>query len=237
MSDTGDAPPFRSLRKIGDEIGDIRSFLARSAEEEHRIPIVPCDSPIEDIFLWEFRKVANDDIQVRPQHYCKTRSGAFRLDFVLARCTGGPKIGIECDGRDFHSNETRDSKRDAAIVAAGVVDKIYRLRGRDIYFRIHDALQLLSQREPWLLSDRGQLLLEQLSEPEARREDVCGVMPPPGFVNGIMRSYLEAPRRRKQCDGEFDECDGDLDEFDQSDEEPVSKLPTLICWTQRNALR
>jgi hypothetical protein len=228
MPDT-ETSPFRSLADL-----DIHSLLRCEAEREHRIPIVPCDSPIEDIFLWEFQKVAHHDIKVLRQQYCETRLGFFKLDFVLASCTTDrPKIGIECDGRNFHS-ETRDTQRDAAIIAAGSVDKIYRLRGRDIYFHIHDALHLLSQREPWLFSNRGEVLLEQLSAPKALREDVSGIMSPPGFPYGIMRSYLKASERRKLYDeyDDYDEYD-EYNDYDESDEEPVSKLPTLICWTQR----
>jgi hypothetical protein len=205
------------------EMGDVRAALKQWATEERRIPIVPCDSPIEDIFLWEFKKVAADDIEVRRQQYCTTAAGAFKLDFVLSRVRGQIKIGIECDGRDFHS-EARDSKRDAAIIAARAVDKIYRLRGRDIHFHIHDALHLLSQREPWLFSERGQILLDQLSEREAKREDIWGVMQPPGFPYGIMRSYLERPRDADESDYQ-----------DEPEEESFPKFPTLICWTQRNA--
>jgi hypothetical protein len=124
-----DASPFRHIS----EMGDVRAALARWVAREQRIPIVPCDSPIEDIFLWEFRKVAEENIQVRRQQYCRTDAGAFKLDFVLSRAQDGPKIGVECDGRDFHF-EARDSQRDAAIISAHFLDKIYRLRGRDIYF-------------------------------------------------------------------------------------------------------
>ena len=201
-------------------MGDVRAALARWVAREQRIPIVPCDSPIEDIFLWEFRKVAEENIQVRRQQYCRTDAGAFKLDFVLSRAQDGPKIGVECDGRDFHF-EARDSQRDAAIISARFLDKIYRLRGRDIYFHIHDALHLLSQREPWLFSDRGKMQLEHLSEREMRREDVWGTLPPPGFPYGIMRSYVELPE--------------DSEQFDDTEEEYFPKFPTLICWTQRNA--
>jgi len=161
-----DASPVRHISEVG-----LRAALNEWAAEEARIPIVPCDSPIEDTFLWEFKKVAADHVQLRRQHYCRTAAGAFKIDFVLSCIRSGKKIGIECGGRDFHS-EAKDSQRDAAIIATGVVDKIYRLRGRDIHFHIHDALHLLSRREPWLFSERGQAHFDHLSEREALREDV-----------------------------------------------------------------
>jgi very-short-patch-repair endonuclease len=207
------------------EMQDMQRYLERWAERERRIPIEPpCDSPIEDIFLWEFKKVAAENVQLRRQQYCKTPLGWKRLDFVLSRVEGSTTIAVECDGRDFHSG-AKDSERDAAIVSTGIVEKVYPLRGRDINFHIHDTLHLLGQREPWLISDRGQIHLDRLSEPEARREDVWGVMSSPGFPYGIMRSYIE-PRRASH--------DGDEpDEPDEPDEEYFPKLPTLICWTQR----
>ncbi len=80
LDDMSDVAP---VQRFG-EIGDIDQFLDSWIAEEQRIPIVPCDSPIEDIFLWEFYKVANDDVQLRRQHRCNTSAGAFRLDFVLS---------------------------------------------------------------------------------------------------------------------------------------------------------
>jgi hypothetical protein len=221
-----DTSPIRHIS----EIGDVRAALARWAWQEQRIPIVPCDSPIEDIFLWEFKKVAAEIVQVRRQEYCRTAAGAFRLDFVLSLVGGGIKLGIECDGRNFHS-EAKDSQRDAAIVAARVVDRIYRLRGRDIHFHIHDTLHLLSELEPWLFSERGQILLDQLSEREAKRADVCGVMQPPGFRHGIMRTYLERPTRTVDDSDYLD--DPDYPDEEQEEDYP-RKFPTLICWTQRD---
>jgi len=70
-----DTPTFKRLC----DFGNIREFLRRCAEREQRIPVVQCDSKIEDIFLWEFKKVANSDIQLTRQHRCRTRSGNFRL--------------------------------------------------------------------------------------------------------------------------------------------------------------
>ena len=206
---------------------DVQGALERSITRERRIPIVPCDSPIEDMFLWDFRKVANDQICVGRQHECQTRSGAFRLDFVLSSVTGGPHIGIECDGRDFHS-AARDSQRDAAIVAACPVDKIYRLRGRDIHFRIHHTLHLLSRCEPWLFSSRGLGNLDTLCGAESMREDFIGPWTQ-HFPFAAIRQYLSRPRHS--------EDDADDTDYDGSEdnEDSTPKFPTIICWTQRSA--
>src|SRR5690606_15290854 len=77
-----------------------------------------CQSPIEYQFLWEINKVVHDEIAIRRQVEVETYLGCFRLDFVLERLSVGKAIGVECDGKNFHSAD-RDSKRDAAIVGTG----------------------------------------------------------------------------------------------------------------------
>ena len=179
-----------------------------------RIPYDECESPVEDIFLEEFRKVANDEIRVWRQHECQTSAGTFRLDFALGHIARGPEIGIECDGRDFHSAD-RDRKRDAAIVAVGIVNKIYRLRGRDLFFRVFHTLDLLATVEPGLFSQRGLVNLETLCSPRSRCEDFTG----PGmrkFAHGVFR-YFGFPADEEE------------------DEEFRPLQPVIINWTQRDA--
>ena len=125
---------------------------------------------IQEIFSWNFRKFASDEVAVRSQEEFRTPVGLFRVDFVISHLTGRRKIGIECDGKDFHS-AARDSKRDLAIVSTGALNRIYRISGRDIVAKIHDVLHLLSWQEPWLLSEGGQLNVEHLSAPHYLRSD------------------------------------------------------------------
>ncbi|MBI5802346.1 MAG: hypothetical protein HZA92_16675 [Verrucomicrobia bacterium] len=122
--------------------------------EFETIPLERCDSPIEDMFLWDFKKVAAQDIRVRRQHECQTRVGTFRLDFMIWSIHANRRIGIECDGRDYH-HVPSDARRDVAIVEADIVDRVYRFRGTDLCYRIQTVLNILGQREPWILSERG----------------------------------------------------------------------------------
>lgn len=62
-----------------------------------------CESPIEEIFLREFTKVANDQTRVWRQYEVETEIGRFRFDFMLECSASGTKIGVECDGRDYRS--------------------------------------------------------------------------------------------------------------------------------------
>ena len=129
-----------------------------------------CESSIEENFYWAISKVTNDDVRVYRQHKVETQIGRFRLDFLLERSGDGMAIGVECDGKDFHSPES-DAKRDAAIVSTGVVDKIYRITGHDLVFHLEDSIQMLAIMEPWIVSKRGAANLEALSHPSDLKED------------------------------------------------------------------
>jgi len=113
----------------------------------------PYDSPIEGIFAYEFVKVANPEIDLISQHEVSTICGKFILDF-LAVSKDGQRIGIECDGKEFHEHE-RDEFRDAVILGDFPIDSIYRFRGKDIYFSPHDCLYVMLCLDPDLFSVRG----------------------------------------------------------------------------------
>lgn len=181
-------------------------------------PFSPCESPLEDIFLEEFCRVADDQIRIWRQYDCQTRAGSFRLDFALGHVSRGPQLGIECDGRDFHST-VRDAKRDAAIVAAGIVDKIYRLRGRDLARPVYDTFHLLSTLEAWLFSERGRINLRTLTGSEHLYRDYVGPNDR-GFPFSAMRSFEGPPTQE--------------DDYDDYDDSPF-KRPVHIFWTQKNA--
>src|SRR6185369_911240 len=79
-----------------------------------------CDSPIEDLFYYDFQKVMSEDGTIHRQVECPTPIGTFRLDFMLQ--LPARRVGFECDGKDFH-NEEADSIRDRAIIEAGHLDR------------------------------------------------------------------------------------------------------------------
>lgn len=119
---------------------------------EQIIDYSPCDSPIEDIFYYEFQKVRADKLRILRQFECPTPLAIYRLDFFVEINTR--RVGFECDGRDYHEEE-RDSARDTAIIKAGWVDRIYRIRGRDIFRHIPVAFDIIQERDPTLFSERG----------------------------------------------------------------------------------
>lgn len=157
-----------------------------------------CESPIEEQLFEFLIKVTNDDVRIVRQHNVDTDSGRFRSDFRIDRPGGGMAVGIECDGKDFHS-PLADSKRDAAIVATGVVDKIYRIKGHDIVFHLADSIHLLSIMEPWIFTERARVVLSDQSHPEHLREDSFG-RAAMFFTHTVCRLY-----QRPDTDDEVDE--------------------------------
>jgi hypothetical protein len=156
-------------------------------------PLEACDSAIEDAFFWEFRKVAHDDIRMRRQEECHTDRGTYRLDFLFYSQINGDKVAVECDGKNFHS-VTRDSQRDAAIIRSGVVDKIVRIAGKDIWWRLHDVLQMIAAREPWLFSERGIDIIDLRAARKHQRED--------GWSKGLDKFYFHHTRWYERPDPE-----------------------------------
>lgn len=193
------------LDKLIDELSSPR-------EIELSIP----GSPIEEQFIWEFEKVVSERCSISREVEAQTPIGLFRLDFVVED-DKGRKIGVECDGKEFHNSE-KDVRRDAAIVSTGIVDKIYRLRGKDICWHIYEAIELLGWCEPWILSDRGKINLDARTLPESHRIQEKGdyvVF----FPHAAIRLY------DRTLDGHEDE--------DYEDEEVYPRRPIVIVWTQR----
>lgn len=190
--------------------------LVESLKNPPQVDRGECESPIEEEFYLALNKVKNDNVRIWKQRDVDTNIGRFRLDFQIELVGGQMAIGIECDGREFHSPD-RDAKRDAAIVASGFVDKIYRITGHDICFHLADLIQLLAAQEPWILSERGATNVARQAHPEHLREDHFG-------RSGIYFSFAGV---RYYTPPDEDSCI----------EVPVGELgpfrPTILHWTQK----
>jgi very-short-patch-repair endonuclease len=154
----------------------------------------PCDSPIEDIFYLQIQKYLSSGCKINRQFECKTKIGTFYLDFLIQ--IDGRNLGFECDGKDYHTDIDRDEKRDQAIIEAGLADRIFRVRGRDIVYHLPDCLDIIREVEPSLISERGHLNIKQLATRENERDDMRYGNTSRGFV--VMR-FLTA-----EYDGEHD---------------------------------
>jgi hypothetical protein len=112
----------------------------------------PYDSPIEDKFTQHYVKHANDVV-------------------VILITPGGYRVGIECDGKEFHE-PSRDEWRDAMILGGNHLDALYRIRGSDITYHLDDLLYLLSVLEPSIFSERATSNLKVLASREIQKIDM-----------------------------------------------------------------
>jgi hypothetical protein len=157
----------------------------------------PYDSPIEDAFARHFSEYASESINLATQVHVTTICGLFILDFLITT-SNGHRIGIECDGKEFH-NESRDEWRDGMILGEAHVDTIYRLRGADINHRIEDVLLVLCNLEPGLFNSRARAKLRTLASDEALQmsanteQDVYSALIASESEMGTLR--IEARRR------------------------------------------
>ena len=92
----------------------------------------PYDSPIEDALAYPLAKYLDSDASFRTQQRIKTFCASFRVDFYIAH--NSRRVAIECDGKRFH-NSTRDLVRDTLILGSGAVETIFRVQGKDAYYR------------------------------------------------------------------------------------------------------
>lgn len=153
----------------------------------------PYESPIEDSFAWEFAKHLDPAHDLQKQVEVNTIVGGFRLDFLVV--TSQRKIGIECDGKEFH-DYTRDMFRDAIIIGCSDIESIYRFGGKDICFHLNDALYTLTLREPDLFSSRGRGNLKRLASRDSQIYDCAEfiinngtVDSPPIFIRALRRHH------------------------------------------------
>jgi hypothetical protein len=175
--------------------------------------LTPCNSPIENIFYADVQKRTAPEARISRQAECPTCIGTFYLDFLVE--VRGRRVGFECDGKDFHES-VRDSGRDRAIIDAGHAHRIYRLRGYDICFHLHDALDLVRVRDRSLFSKRGHLNIEALATREGEHRDESRNLAS-GFPFAAVRWY---ERQR------------DEDDFSEDEEENEKFMrPTVVCWT------
>lgn len=167
--------------------------------------IPPYDSPIENRFASYFVKYAADDIEMLPQYAVSTICGRFVLDFLLV-APGNVRVGIECDGREFH-NASRDEWRDAMILGDNHVDVIYRMRGSDITYFIEDLLYLLQKLEPCLFGDRASANLAANCSEDVKRTPVDPTknVHRVRYQNETDIGYLQlgSTHRQPQSDGRF----------------------------------
>lgn len=184
-----------------------------------------CDTPIEDDFFHQIHKHTGDQTDLKTQYEFSTSSGLYRVDFLLTHRTTGRAIVVECDGKDFHS-VGKDSLRDKSIIRTGRIAEIYRIAGKDLHYCPLDVLQLIAQREPWLVSDRFLEQAEFYPHPSLYCDD--GINELEGGYKGMMRTYFEYAEKEEDYYVECG-CEGDCDcRYKPKVEKSHVRTPTII---------
>ena len=132
----------RTARDLEDDWRDAIAELKEALEQAESFPAIPTpfDSMIEKL-LWEALKARHetrgDWARVRGL-VCQHPVGPFRLDLAYPAV----KLGIECDGAQYHSSPgriKRDSQRDAYLRSQGW--RVLRFTGSRIHRAIHECVE------------------------------------------------------------------------------------------------
>lgn len=166
------------MERLGQILAEVVERIFDVASGNESRPLATLDSPIETLLDYKLSKYVDDRARIFQQYPIRTQCGTRIIDFVIER--DSVRIGIECDGRDFHVYE-RDLWRDAVILGTGEIDVIYRLSGSMITNHPDDCLFIIAYQSPLMFSDRGRLNLDRLASVEVKRAPTirsgrCGVL-------------------------------------------------------------
>ncbi len=130
----------------------------------------PYDSPIEDELAYNIVKYLDQGVNFVKQYEVRTFcEKKYRLDFFVSH--NDTNIGIECDGAVYHDRK-KDRIRDTLILGSGLVNRIFRINGRNIFNNINDCLWLIAQYEPLCFSTRGRLNLDTLVSETTKKSEI-----------------------------------------------------------------
>ena len=138
----------------------------------------PYPGAVQDELAWHLVKYLREDARLRSEVEVEVPAGPghgpafFTLDLVVevpgADAGGVRRIAFETDsGRTLRDHDRR-LRRDATLLAHGLVDTVYRLRGSDLLAHTADVLYLASRWDAEAFSERGRINLKTLASPEAR---------------------------------------------------------------------
>jgi hypothetical protein len=125
----------------------------------------PYERPLEDEFAWHLVKYLTPISGLQYQVRVETVAMPTWVDFLVEH--GARRVGFEVGEVDEADTQALHY-RDALLLGTGAVDVLYRFRGADLMYRIHDALHLAAKWDADLFSARGRINLRTLASPEAR---------------------------------------------------------------------
>lgn len=162
----------------------------------------PYDSPIEDLFAEYFLRYAAAGIAFEPQHSVHTLCGTFIVDFLIVDAAGR-RIGIECDGKEFH-DLSRDEWRDGMILGDEHLDAMYRFRGQDLHYSMDDVMYFLYSMEPSVFDPCAPRKLQVLSSEEVREstQDLHREFYSFGYRDSEISGDFSAVARRRDLPGD-----------------------------------
>lgn len=179
------------MELFGRILVDVIDRICDVASSHELRPLATLDSPIETLLDYELSKYVDNDARIISQYPVRTQCGTRLIDFVLER--DSVRIGIECDGRDFHIYE-RDLWRDAVILGTGRIDAMYRLSGSMITNQPEDCLFFIARNSPRMFSERGRTNLERLASAEIKDAMTTGT----GRCSVVYRD-AESGTNRTEC--------------------------------------
>ncbi len=126
------------------------------------------ESQIEEDMAIGLQKHLPDPLSIRPQVKVNTGFMTFHIDLVVINRYGA-RIGIECDGKEFHQDAVRDKCRDALILGTRAVEAIYRFRWHQIYFHRDDCYYFITRRDPSVFTEAGRSYMDLIASAEIKQ--------------------------------------------------------------------
>ena len=125
----------------------------------------PYDRTVEDECHWHLIKYLLPDARVLSQQRLEHDGLVTYID-VLVMLASGHRIALEITDDPEHPDES--PRRDALVLATGVVDVLYRVSSAAMLHSLYDVFYLLSRYEPEAFTDRAHGIFDRLAEPEVK---------------------------------------------------------------------
>lgn len=151
---------------------------------------------VDDEFAWQIDKHLRATVRKRRSWRVPTLFGDITLD--LHAQVDGLRVGFLYDGLT-DAPGFAGIWQDAALVGAGAVDVVYRLRRGDLERHLEDVLYLISRADMALFSARGEINLDQLATFWAKRSR----------IREQLQVHYPEPRSEEDCDPSGDPDDAD----------------------------
>lgn len=136
------------------------------------------DSSSEREFAAMVVKYLKEEVEFSKGQNVRAQVGVFRPDMVMS--FEGRLVGLEVDGKAFHTDLHRDRLRESALLAGRFVNVIYRFAASATWFRAADCVFALSRYESSFFDPKArEVLLPHLASERIPRH---GELPEDGIT-------------------------------------------------------